>query len=185
MVICQGKNIVLSRNRFQKSSSGGKPPCPLLCGGAGRFFNVKKSATQKRCSPLPTPPLSSSGCRGLHPRTPRPCFSRNKGFVSYGAWGGDPRAGICVHFLPHHRERMEQGNASVASRRLRPARVCLRSLNCEPVRISSKMRMIRMQALAGEDGYPAGIRSRCRGGTFPPCHSCRYCPVIVGMTGLS
>ncbi len=71
MVICQGKNIVLSRNRFQKSSSGGKPPCPLLCEGAGRFFNVKKSATQKRCSPLPTPPLSSSGCRGLPPQTPR------------------------------------------------------------------------------------------------------------------
>ena len=165
------------------------PPHPLsLPAAAGGYTpGLPDHASQevKDLSAMGVMSLFFSGsCRG-YPRTPRPCFSRNKGFVSYGAWGGDPRAGICVHFLPHHWERMEQGNASVASRRLRPARVCLRSLNCEPVRISSKMRMIRMQALAGEDGYPAGIRSRCRGGTFPPCHSCRYCPVIVGMTGLS
>ena len=64
-------------------------------------------------------------------------------------------------FLPHLRERMEQRNASVASRRGPQSGHLLACIwIVGQIALVSKMLMIQMQAPARKWGYPAGIRSR-------------------------
>ena len=127
---------------------GGGPPASVFFWGCPRppvFRGRGPPLLRRRGFPSPQAPLPAPAPTGG--RKPRPPVPPDASRAVFGL------SVMVLNFFPAVLwERMEQGGDPRAG-------ICLRSLICVPVRISSKMLMVQMQAPAREWGDSAGIRS--------------------------